>query len=339
MILNISSWCRLKWSSYLATIVEEDALQGTKMNEELYGLAVLVFNQGDDPIACLNKAVAFMTAVAFSSRVTGQQVQGKQGQSYARTGYKGNATSSGGNNTGGWARVVKCYNCQGEGHMARQCTQLKRPRNAAWFKEKATTIPNTATFQTEDLDAYDFDCDDISIAKAVLMANISNYGSNVISEAAVQDTNLYAQQDLMILSVIKQMSEQMINHVNNWEMSNQEKNNESLTAELERYKELVKTFEQSSPVLRWKRDINFGRNFGRRFVPQQELSNEQAFWLQTSHPNTDQSASSPIKIEAHRELPKVSLVNTSLKKLKYHLGQFDTIKKKRNTPDALTEGE
>ncbi|GJR45237.1 retrovirus-related pol polyprotein from transposon TNT 1-94 [Tanacetum coccineum] len=80
-------------------------------------------------------------------------------------------------------------------------------------------------------------------------------------------------------------------------------------------------------------------NFGKRFVPQQELSDEQAFWLQTSHPNTDQSASSPVKIEAPRELPKVSLVNTSLKKLKYHLGQFDTMVKKRITPDALTEGE
>ncbi|GJZ15108.1 hypothetical protein Tco_0550785 [Tanacetum coccineum] len=45
-------------------------------------------------------------------------------------------------------------------------------------------------------------------------------------------------------------------------------------------------------------------DFGKRFVPQQELSNEQAFQLQTSHPNTDQSASSPVKIEAPRELPK-----------------------------------
>ncbi|GJR20658.1 hypothetical protein Tco_0969185 [Tanacetum coccineum] len=45
-------------------------------------------------------------------------------------------------------------------------------------------------------------------------------------------------------------------------------------------------------------------NFGKRFVPKQELSDEQAFWLQTSHPNTDQSASSPVKIEAPRELPK-----------------------------------
>ncbi|GJR01998.1 retrovirus-related pol polyprotein from transposon TNT 1-94 [Tanacetum coccineum] len=45
-------------------------------------------------------------------------------------------------------------------------------------------------------------------------------------------------------------------------------------------------------------------DFGKCFVPQQELSDEQAFRLQTSHPNTDQSASSPVKIEAPRELPK-----------------------------------
>ncbi|GKA88085.1 hypothetical protein Tco_0809849, partial [Tanacetum coccineum] len=40
------------------------------------------------------------------------------------------------------------------------------------------------------------------------------------------------------------MSEQMINHVNNWEKANKEQYNESLTAEIERYKERVKTFEQ-----------------------------------------------------------------------------------------------
>ncbi|GJR19967.1 hypothetical protein Tco_0968494 [Tanacetum coccineum] len=77
------------------------------------------------------------------------------------------------------------------------------------------------------------------------------------------------------------------------------------------------------------------QNFGKCFVPQQELSDEQAFWLQTLHPNTDQSASSPVKIEAPRELPKASLVNISLNKHKYYLN----VVKKRITPDALTEGE
>ncbi|GJU31619.1 hypothetical protein Tco_1175208 [Tanacetum coccineum] len=37
-----------------------------------------------------------------------------------------------------------------------------------------TTIQNNAAFQTKDLDAYDSDCDDVSNAKAVLMANLSN---------------------------------------------------------------------------------------------------------------------------------------------------------------------
>ncbi|GJZ78386.1 retrovirus-related pol polyprotein from transposon TNT 1-94 [Tanacetum coccineum] len=40
-------------------------------------------------------------------------------------------------------------------------------------------------------------------------------------------------------------------------------------------------------------------DFGKRFVPHRELSDEQAL-----HPNTNQSASSPVKIEAPRELPK-----------------------------------
>ncbi|GKC16501.1 hypothetical protein Tco_1013283 [Tanacetum coccineum] len=80
-------------------------------------------------------------------------------------------------------------------------------------------------------------------------------------------------------------------------------------------------------------------DFGKRFIPQQELSDEQAFRLQTSHPNTDQSASSLVNIKAPQELPKLSLVNTSLKKLKYHLSQFDNVVKKKITPDALTDGE
>ncbi|GJV03011.1 hypothetical protein Tco_1336580 [Tanacetum coccineum] len=190
------------------------------------GFAVPVFSLGDDPIACLNKAMDFLTAVAslrFPStnnqlrtslnprnqatiqdgRVIVQQVQGRQGQGYSSTGYKSNATSSGGNNASGQEKP-------------------KRPRNAAWYKEKAmfaeaqeagqildeeqltfladpgvpdsqavqTIIPNNAAFHTEDLDTYDSDYDDISNAKAVLMANISIYGSDVILEVPHSETYL-----------------------------------------------------------------------------------------------------------------------------------------------------
>ncbi|GKD67207.1 hypothetical protein Tco_1309315 [Tanacetum coccineum] len=43
-------------------------------------------------------------------------------------------------------------------------------------------IPHNAAFQTEDLDTYDSDCDDLATAQAVLMDNISSYGSDVIYE-------------------------------------------------------------------------------------------------------------------------------------------------------------
>ncbi|GJY00030.1 hypothetical protein Tco_0357048 [Tanacetum coccineum] len=43
------------------------------------------------------------------------------------------------------------------------------------------------------------------------------------------------------------------------------------------------------------------------------------------------------KLDVPNELPKVSLVNASLKKLKFHLTQFDSVVKKRTTPNALEE--
>ncbi|GJW34824.1 hypothetical protein Tco_0057744 [Tanacetum coccineum] len=65
---------------------------------------------------------------------------------------------------------------KGEGHMARQCTQPKRKRDATWFKEKIFLVQEQAE------DAYESDYDDISSAKAVLMANLSSYDPDVLSE-------------------------------------------------------------------------------------------------------------------------------------------------------------
>nr|GFB06361.1 hypothetical protein [Tanacetum cinerariifolium] len=45
-----------------------------------------------------------------------------------------------------------------------------------------TIIPNISAFQTKDLNTYDSGCDDLSNAQAVLIAKISNYVSDVISE-------------------------------------------------------------------------------------------------------------------------------------------------------------
>ncbi|GJT79861.1 hypothetical protein Tco_1054203 [Tanacetum coccineum] len=47
---------------------------------------------------------------------------------------------------------------------------------------------------------------------------------------------------------------------------------------------------------------------------------------------------SPTNVEVPKELPKVRMVNTSLKKLKHHLANFDVVVKERTTPTAITAG-
>ncbi|GJT34773.1 hypothetical protein Tco_0925192 [Tanacetum coccineum] len=46
----------------------------------------------------------------------------------------------------------------------------------------------------------------------------------------------------------------------------------------------------------------------------------------------------PTVFEVSKELPKVSMVNTSLKKLKHHIAGFDVVVKERTTPTSITEG-
>nr|GEZ44481.1 hypothetical protein [Tanacetum cinerariifolium] len=82
------------------------------------------------------------------------------------------------------------------------------------------------------------------------------------------------------------------------------------------------------------------KDFETRFVPQTELSAEQAFWsrysVQTEEPYL---SSSTTIVEVPKELPKLSMVNLSLKKLKFHLGSFDMVVKERTTVIAIREGK
>ncbi|GKE79349.1 hypothetical protein Tco_1545469 [Tanacetum coccineum] len=47
----------------------------------------------------------------------------------------------------------------------------------------------------------------------------------------------------------------------------------------------------------------------------------------------------PTNVEVPKELPKVNMVNTSLKKLKHHLANFDVAVKERTTPTTITEAQ
>ncbi|GKF74808.1 hypothetical protein Tco_0224252, partial [Tanacetum coccineum] len=78
-------------------------------------------------------------------------------------------------------------------------------------------------------------------------------------------------------------------------------------------------------------------HFEKRFVLQTELSAKQAFCSLNSMNSSDPSPSyRPTKVKVLNELPKVSLVNTSLKKLKCHLARFDMVINERTTATTLT---
>ncbi|GJW29113.1 ribonuclease H-like domain-containing protein [Tanacetum coccineum] len=84
--------------------------------------------------------------------------------------------------------------------------------------------------------------------------------------------------------------------------------------------------------------VALNKDFSTRFVPQTKLSAEQAFWSK-NYVNSSVPTLSirPTNVEVPKELPKVSMVNTSLKKLKYHLANFDVVVKERTAPTAITE--
>ncbi|GJS78785.1 hypothetical protein Tco_0728666 [Tanacetum coccineum] len=112
------------------------------------GLTILIFKHGDDLIDAINHVMSILSAVVTSRFPTTNN----------------------------------------------QLRNSSNPRNAAWYKEKAMLVEAQDAGQIldeeqlafladpGDLDTYDSDCDDLANAQAVLMANISSYGSDVISE-------------------------------------------------------------------------------------------------------------------------------------------------------------
>ncbi|GJW71924.1 hypothetical protein Tco_0128841 [Tanacetum coccineum] len=147
--------------------------------------------------------------------------------------------------------TVICYNYKGEGHMSKQCTKPKRKRDDSWFKDKV--LPVQAQANANDLDAYDSDCDELNTAKVALVANLSHYGPDALAEVhnhdnvdnnminqAVQAMSSFEESNIMNHSETEITSDSNIipySHVN-----------DTLTAELERYKEQVKYLKEGQNV-------------------------------------------------------------------------------------------
>nr|GFC58834.1 hypothetical protein [Tanacetum cinerariifolium] len=107
-------------------------------------------------------------------------------------------TGSGVNNSG---NKVICYNCHGEGHVARQCKEPKRARDSQWYHDKALLMKakeTTNLFEANHEDAYDSDVDEGPHASAAFMANLSSTGgtngssSSHINEVQSSDDSFFS---------------------------------------------------------------------------------------------------------------------------------------------------
>ncbi|GKC28818.1 retrovirus-related pol polyprotein from transposon TNT 1-94, partial [Tanacetum coccineum] len=266
----------------LLTKQEREFNQQLEFSQPDSDLIVQVFQKGDDPIDAINHMMSFLTAVVTSRYPT---------------------TNNQLRNSSKPRKQATINN----GRVTLQPIQERQTSFVAEGQATQTVITHNAAYQADDLDANDSDCDELNTTKVVLMVNLSHYGSDALAEAGVHNFNSSTQQDALILSVIEQLKTQVVN-CTKINLDNKSVN-DTLTAELERYKEQVK-------VLKEGQNVN----------------------LRSNDNILDSSAYRPTKVEVPKELPKVIMVNTSLKKLKHHLAGFDMIVKERTTATAITEG-
>nr|GEY07707.1 homeodomain-like protein [Tanacetum cinerariifolium] len=132
-----------------------------------------VFQKGDDPINAITHMMSFLTAVVTSRYPsTNNQLRNSSNP-------RQNATINNGRVT---VQPI-------QGRQNSLITGTSRPYTSgpsdpriAEAQSTQYVITNNAAYQADDLDAYDYNCDEINYAKIALMANLSHYGSDNLAE-------------------------------------------------------------------------------------------------------------------------------------------------------------
>ncbi|GJW59412.1 retrovirus-related pol polyprotein from transposon TNT 1-94 [Tanacetum coccineum] len=238
------------------------------------GLTFPSFNPYDDPIANLNKLMAFEPSNHSRWRSHRADCSGETNKGVKK----------------GWLSVTTVKR---KVILLDSVPSQKGLRIQHGLRKRCSSqeIPTPAAFQTDDLDGFDSNCDEVPTVKAVLMANLSSYDSDVLSKETLE---------LAEMSRLKMLSKQ------NDPILIEKKVNIALVD----YVALNKLSE----------------HFVKHFVPQKQLSIEHAFWLPISQPvsqNPPFPSEPVLKKEIPRELPPISLVKDSFHKMKEHVNKFD----------------
>nr|GEU97880.1 hypothetical protein [Tanacetum cinerariifolium] len=289
------------------------------------GIVVPSFLPSDDPVASLNKAMAFIRTV-FTSRypttnnqlrtssnlknqatiqdgkIQVQTILGRQNQGYAGISARSNATATRGNRLG-------------------ELTQQVMQRNSTWFKEKAMLaealesrmeIPTLAAFQTDDLDAFDSNDDEAPSASAILMAKHSSYDSEVLQRkvpALYCGNTMFKQHDA--LSVID--TKKTLELAEESRLKTHAKQNDSIAKEKK---------VNIAPI-----DYVALNKLSEHFLPQKQLSTKHAFWLPILKLVFEIPPVQPKLVlkEIPCELPTINLVKDSFNKMRSHVNDFENV--------------
>ncbi|GJR02101.1 hypothetical protein Tco_0525085 [Tanacetum coccineum] len=259
------------------------------------GLVVPVFNQGDDPIDAINKMMSFLSTVV-SSRFpsTNNQLRNSSNPRQQATINDGRALGEELQVSQELSSVLivkekdmwlaNARNQRGKG------MPIGLEKKFFWLKLKVMlVITHNAAYQADDLDAYDSDCDDLTTAKVALMANLSRYGSEVLSEYSKHTNNVeQSENKISSDSKIIPYSQYLLESQNSIQDTNSSKHLDTM---------ILSVIEQLS--------VQLSEDFGKHFVPQSELSVERIFWSKVSPSPVDPSTcSTSVKTVVPKELLK-----------------------------------
>nr|GEW98512.1 hypothetical protein [Tanacetum cinerariifolium] len=192
-----------------------------------------------------------------------------------------------------------------EGHMSKQCTKPKRKRDDSCFKDKVLLVQAQASAQILHEEELAFLADlgipEGQATQTIITHNAAYQVNDLDAYDSDCDELNTAKITLMAnLSLMIHVQSVEIDHLKQT-LSEHLKEKESLMQTVTLLKDDFKKYES--------------RNIDR------EIALEK-----------------PTKVKVPKELPKGSMVNTSLKKLKHHLASFDVVVKERTMSTTITEG-
>nr|GEY83267.1 hypothetical protein [Tanacetum cinerariifolium] len=341
------------------------------------GLVVTVFQKGDDPIDVINHMMSFLSAIVTLRQYTSGPSGNNSGKQRAVVcyNYKGEGhmskqcTKPKRKRDEAWFKdKVLLVQAQANGQVLHE-EELEFLADPGIAEAQSTQylITNNAAYQADDLDAYDSDCDEINSSKIALMANLSHYDSDNLNEKEESrniDRELELEKQVKELNNIvfkRNQSTQTVHMLSKPRFFYDHSTRQALGFQnpfyLKKAQQLEPKLYDSSVIQKTNaivirdsketlmlEDESRSKNLQKEKDPMMsekktELSTEQVFWSQnyvnSKEPNLP---TRPTILEVPKELPKVSMVNSSLKKLKFHLASFDVVVKERTTATSITEG-